>query len=133
MMRRCLASVLLAMLLAAGASLGAVAGPASGPYPPWQGGANNDVAARGLEFTVPEVDDLPDFHGDPFTAKLVLYVGGNYYFAMAPLVAEFERERPELKGGVYWETIPPGLARSARPEMCAGLPFGTMMVSVLVT
>lgn len=78
-------------------------------FPPWQGGANNDVAQHGLEFTVPEVDDLADFHGDPCHAKLVLYVGGNYFFAMAPLVAEFERLNPEYKGRLYWETIPPGL------------------------
>lgn len=78
-------------------------------FPPWQKGANNDVAERGLEFTVPGVDDLADFHGNPVDAKLVLYVGGNYFFAMAPLVAEFERERPEYKGRLYWETIPPGL------------------------
>ncbi len=78
-------------------------------FPPWQGGANNDAEARGLQFTVPEADNLADFHGDPFDAKLILYVGGNYFFAMAPLVAEFERERPEYKGHVYWETIPPGL------------------------
>ncbi len=80
-----------------------------GVFPPWQSGINNDVAERGLEFTVPEVDNLPDFHGDPFGAKLILYVGGNYYFAMAPLVAEFERQNPEYKGRLYWETIPPGL------------------------
>ena len=41
-------------------------------YPPWQKGANNDVAERGLVFTVPEVDNLPDFHGNPVDAKLVL-------------------------------------------------------------
>ncbi|MHB8886676.1 MAG: substrate-binding domain-containing protein [Methylovirgula sp.] len=83
--------------------------PSDAIFPPWQGGANNDVTQRGFEFTVPEVDDLPDFHGNPFGAKLVLYVGGNYFFAMAPLVAEFERLNPEYKGKLYWETIPPGL------------------------
>lgn len=81
----------------------------SAPFPPWQHGKNNDVIDRGLEFTVPDVDDLADFHGDPFNAQLVLYVGGNYFFAMAPLVAEFEREQPRYKGRIYWETIPPGL------------------------
>lgn len=78
-------------------------------FPPWQHGANNDARHRGLEFTVPEVDDLADFHGDLTDPKLVLYVGGNYFFAMAPLVAEFEREHPEFEGRLYWETIPPGL------------------------
>jgi len=97
------------------ASMFAVPGMAPGSdlkgsvYPPWQGGGNNDVVDRGLQFTVPEVDDLADFHGDPVGARLVLYVSGNYFFAMAPLVAEFERERPSYQGRIYWETIPPGL------------------------
>ena len=64
---------------------------------------------RALEFTVPQVDDLADFHGDITDPKLVLYVGGNYFFAMAPLVAAFEKQHPEYKGSIYWETIPPGL------------------------
>ncbi len=78
-------------------------------YPPWQNGANDDATKRGFEFTVPEVDNLADFHGDPMTAKLSLYVGGNYFFAMAPLVAAFETAHPDLKGRIYYETIPPGM------------------------
>ena len=78
-------------------------------YPPWQHGANNDVVNRGLEFTVPEVDNLPDFHGNPTDPKLVLYVGGNYFFALAPLVQAFEASNPEYKGRIFWETLPPGL------------------------
>ena len=82
---------------------------ALGVYPPWQHGRNNDAGRRGLEFTVPEVDDLADFHGDPFHAKLVLYVGGNYFFAMAALARTFEAQHPSFRGRLYWETLPPGL------------------------
>jgi molybdate transport system substrate-binding protein len=78
-------------------------------YPPWQHGANNDTIDRGLEFTVPEADNLADFHGDPAAARLVVYVGGNYFFAMAPLVRAFEARHPRYRGRLYWETIPPGL------------------------
>jgi ABC-type molybdate transport system substrate-binding protein len=78
-------------------------------FPPWQHGANNDAAPRGLSFTIPQIDDLADFHGDISDPKLVLYVGGNYFFAMAPLAAAFEQQHPEFKGRVYWETLPPGL------------------------
>jgi molybdate transport system substrate-binding protein len=78
-------------------------------FPPWQKGENNDALKRGLEFTVPEVDNLADFHGDITDPKLVLYVGGNYFFAMAPLVKAFEDRHQEYKGKIYWETIPPGL------------------------
>ena len=63
----------------------------------------------GFQFTVPQVDVLADFHGDSADPKLVLYVGGNYFFAMAPLVEAFEQQHPEYKGRIYWETIPPGL------------------------
>ncbi|MET4280106.1 MULTISPECIES: substrate-binding domain-containing protein [unclassified Bradyrhizobium] len=78
-------------------------------FPPWQHGENNDAAQRGLSFTVTQVDDLADFHGDVSDPKLVLYVGGNYFFAMAPLVAAFEQQHPEFKGRIYWETLPPGV------------------------
>ncbi len=78
-------------------------------FPPWQDGANNDAVKKGFEFTVPEVDVLADFHGDVSDPKLVLYVGGNYYFAMAPLVKAFEAKHPQYAGRIYYETIPPGL------------------------
>jgi ABC-type molybdate transport system substrate-binding protein len=78
-------------------------------YPPWQHGDNNDVREHGVEFTVPDADNLADFHGNPVDAKLVLFVGGNYFFAMAPLVAQFEKLHPEFVGRMYWETLPPGL------------------------
>ncbi|WCM21935.1 substrate-binding domain-containing protein [Paraburkholderia bryophila] len=85
--------------------------PGSNPdiFPPWQHGANNDAVNRGMAFTVPQVDVLADFHGDLTAPKLVLYVGGNYFFAMAQLVARFEQDHPEFRGRIYWETIPPGL------------------------
>ena len=78
-------------------------------FPPWQKGENNDALNRGVEFTVPEIDSLADFHGDITDPKLVLYVGGNYFFAMAPLVKAFEERHQEYKAKIYWETIPPGL------------------------
>ncbi len=78
-------------------------------FPPWSGGKNNSATTKGFQFTVPEVDDMPDFHGDPFHAKLVLYIGGNYYFAVAPLVAAFEKLHPNLKGKIFAETLPPGI------------------------
>ncbi len=91
-------------------------------FPPWQHGANNDTANRGFEFTVPEVDVLADFHGDLTDPKLVLFVGGNFFFAMAPLVDAFEAAHPEYKGRIFWETIPPGLLVK---QMAAG---GTITV-----
>lgn len=90
-------------------SVTAMADDDSRVYPPWSHGKNDPVEQRGLEFTVTEVDNLPDFHGNPVNPGLSIFVGGNYYFAMAPLVAAFEEQHPELRGKIYYETIPPGL------------------------
>lgn len=87
----------------------AVLEPAQQVYPPWSHGENNPAAVKGLEFTVPEVDNLPDLHGNPIEPGLVIYVGGNYFFAMAPLVQAFEQKYPALKGKIFYETLPPGL------------------------
>ena len=78
-------------------------------YPPWSHGKNNPVKQRGLEITVPEVDNLPDIHGDPFHSELNIFLGGNYFFVMAPLVEEFVKEHPQFEGKIYYETLPPGL------------------------
>lgn len=102
-------TLVLALLLSVIRATSAVAGTDEDYYPPWQHGTNNDVVDRGLEFTVPDADNLADFHGDPRDPLLVLFVGGNYYFAMAPLVHAFETRHPQLKGRLYWETLPPGL------------------------
>jgi molybdate transport system substrate-binding protein len=78
-------------------------------YPPWQHGANNDAADRGFEFTVPPVDVLADFHGSLDHPDLVLYVSGNYFFALRGVVDAFGDAYPRYRGHVYYETLPPGL------------------------
>lgn len=103
----CAAVLLGAPGLAAAADAGATDGAAM--FPPWQHGASNDALDKGVEFTVPGVDVLADFHGSLTDPKLVLFVGGNYFFAMPPLVAAFERQRPEYQGRIYYETLPPGV------------------------
>ncbi len=52
---------------------------------------------------------MADFHGSLSDPKLVLFVGGNYFFAMAPLAHEFEKQHPEFEGKLFYVTIPPGL------------------------
>lgn len=103
------AGVLLAAVSALAQTAGTPSGREDAASLSWQQDADTDTTQRGLEFTVPPVDLLADFHGDLNDPKLVLYVGGNYFFAMAPLVQAFEAAHPEYKGRIYWETIPPGL------------------------
>ena len=107
--RACVALVGAVMMAATQSAQAQAPVPDHNTFPPWQHGANNDAVGRGVDFTIPQIDDLADFHGDLTDPKLVLYVGGNYFFAMAPLVQAFEAAHPEYKGRIYWETIPPGL------------------------
>ena len=81
-------------------------------YPPWQHGANNGAVDRGLEFTVAPVDVLADFHGSIDHPDLVLYVSGNYFFAVAGLVEAFGSAYPRYRGHVYYETFRRGFCSS---------------------
>jgi molybdate transport system substrate-binding protein len=85
-------------------------------FPPWQHGRNNDAGDKGFNFTVPEVDSMADFHGDLNDPALVLYVGGNYYFAAAPLVQAFEKTYPQYAGRIFYVTIPPGMLVAAMKD-----------------
>jgi ABC-type molybdate transport system substrate-binding protein len=76
-------------------------------YPPWPRGTAD--AAGGLELTVAPADVLADFHGSIDRPELVLYVSGNYFFAMAGLVETFGNAYPQYRGRIYFETLPPGL------------------------
>jgi ABC-type molybdate transport system substrate-binding protein len=78
--------------------------------PPWSKGAN-DPAQQGYIFHVPDVDIVPDLHGNPTDARLVLFIGGNQFFVLPQLVGAFERQHPELKGRIFYETLPPGILR----------------------
>ena len=95
-----------ALVFAAHTPLATAADPV---YPPWQHGANNPAINKGIEFTVPDVDNMADFHGNLNDPLLVLYYGGNSFFTMAPLVQAFEARFPQYKGRIFFETLPPGL------------------------
>lgn len=79
--------------------------------PPWSKGANNPAAEKGYVFQVPDVDNVPDLHGNPMNAKLVIFIGGNQFFVLPQLVQAFEQHHPELKGHIFYETLPPGILR----------------------
>jgi ABC-type molybdate transport system substrate-binding protein len=108
-----------AVLLAGLWGAQALAAPAQSPAdrlraaeaidPPWQHGDGSDVVERGLEFTVLPVDVLADFHGSLDNPQLVLFVSGNYFFALGQAVEAFERAHPRYRGHIFYETLPPGL------------------------
>ena len=81
------------------------------PLPPWSAGHNDPAADRGYAFPVGDVDNTPDLHGNPASAQLVLFIGGNQFFVLPRLVARFEQLHPELRGHIFYETLPPGILR----------------------
>lgn len=93
------------------------AGAAAQTSPPWSKGGNNPAANKGFEFQVPDVDNATDLHGNPFSARLVLFIGGNQFFVLPALMQGFEKLHPELAGHIFYETLPPGILRR---QMAAG-------------
>lgn len=96
-------------------------------YPPWQ----NEYApspVKGARFTVPCVDNMPDFHGDPVQARFVVFAGGNYFFALDELVQAFEQMHPALKGKIFYETLPPGIV--ARQVEMGAITVGNLSLTI---
>src|SRR6202162_6545115 len=92
----------------------ALAGPPSASaqtVPPWSKGANDPAAQKGYVFHVDDVDNVPDLHGNPADAKLVIFIGGDQFFVLPQLIAAFEKQPPELPGHIFYETLPPGILR----------------------
>jgi len=77
--------------------------------PLWSKGRNNPAADKGYVFQVPDVDNVPDLHGNPEDAKLVLFIGGNQFFVLPELVLAFEKQHEDLRGRIFYETLPPGI------------------------
>ncbi len=80
-------------------------------FPPWSRGTNNPALDKGYIFQVPDVDNVPDLHGNASQSLLVLFVGGNQFMVMPELIRVFESEHPELRGRIFYETLPPGILR----------------------
>lgn len=84
-------------------------------------------AATPVPFTVPCIDDVLDLHGDPVHADLVIFAGGNEWFALPDIVAAFQNAHPEVRT-VYYETLPPGIVAQ---QMHAGaLQVGQLTIRV---
>jgi ABC-type molybdate transport system substrate-binding protein len=97
---------LLTLLALAGTALAS-----SQAVPPWSKGMNDPAAQKGYVFHVADVDNVPDLHGNPADAKLVIFIGGNQFFVLPQLIAAFEQQHPELSGHIFYETLPPGILR----------------------
>lgn len=55
----------------------------------------------------PETEIITQFHGDPESAQLRLFMAGNQFVVMDNLIAEFTKQYPKYEE-IYYVTIPPG-------------------------
>ena len=98
-------------------------------FPPWSGGANNPASDKGYEFQVPDVNNVPDLHGNPNQALLVLFVAGNQFMVMPDLIQAFEAGHPDVRGRIFYETLPPGILRK-QLDANGAITLGNLTVQV---
>jgi molybdate transport system substrate-binding protein len=100
-MRNILRSLAAALVLAA--SVGAQTQSGSKIWPPW-----SPPPTGGVNFTVQQIDNVPDLHGDIVDPQLVVFFAGNQFMVTAELMQAFRTAHPEVQR-IFWETFPPGI------------------------
>ena len=71
--------------------------------PPWL-----EPPQAGKNFTVPEVDNVPDLHGDIVSPQLVVFFNGNQFMVVRDLIQAFKQQYPQYER-IYVQTLPPGI------------------------
>lgn len=90
--------------------------------PPW-----SKPAVSGAAFTVPGVDNAPDFHGDINHPDLTVFFAGNQYMVVNKLLTAFLKSHPRYQH-IFVETLPPGIL--ARQVKKGGLVMGNMRIAL---
>lgn len=90
--------------------------------PPWNTPPQSEV-----NFTVPGVDNMPDFYGDINDPQLVIFFAGNQFMCVDELIQAFKKEHPQYQR-VFAETLPPGIL--AKQIAAGSLVTGNMRVTL---
>jgi len=90
--------------------------------PPW-----NNPPESSVMFTVPGVDNVPDFFGDINDPQLVVFFAGNQFMCIDDLLASFKNEYPQYHR-IFAETLPPGIL--AKQIAGGSLTVGNMRVTL---
>lgn len=70
-------------------------------YPPWQ-----EPPAGGVRLNVPDIDNVPDLHGEIVNPDLVLFFAGNQFMVVPELLDAFRAAYPKYQR-IFIETLPP--------------------------
>jgi len=90
--------------------------------PPW-----NKPVVSGASFTVPGVDNAPDFYGDVNHPDLTVFFAGNQYMVVNTLLTAFRELHPRYQR-IFVETLPPGIL--VRQVKRGGLVMGNMRIEL---
>jgi ABC-type molybdate transport system substrate-binding protein len=91
--------------------------------PPW-----NMPPQSTVMFTVPGVDNIPDFYGDINDPDLVIFFAGNQFMCIDDLVAAFKKQYPQYKR-IFAETLPPGIL--AKQIEGGSITIGNLRITLL--
>jgi len=70
-------------------------------YPPWR-----DPPAGGVRLNVPDIDNVPDLHGEIVNPDLVVFFAGNQFMVVPELLDAFRAIYPKYQR-IFVETLPP--------------------------
>ncbi len=93
-------------------------------FPPW-----DPAPSDSKNFTVPEVNNLPDLHGDIVDPQLVVYFAGNQYMVVQELMAAFKRVHPEYQR-LFYVTLPPGILVDAVTNHGGAFAIGNLRIAL---
>lgn len=91
-------------------------------WPPW-----GPAPSNGYNFTIPQIDNVPDLHGDIVNPQLVIFFAGNQFMATHELMDAFRQAHPEIQR-IFWETLPPGIL--AHQIDSGALIIGNMRIAI---
>ncbi len=93
-------------------------------FPPW-----DDPPSNARDFTIPEVNNLPDLHGDIVDPQLVIYFAGNQYMMVPKLIHEFQKAHPKYQHILY-VTLPPGILVQALEKHDGAFAIGNLRIAL---
>jgi accessory colonization factor AcfC len=79
---------------------------------PWPKEVPLDLSPGDTRFEVPLANYLLDFHGNPETADLIMFMAGSQYMVFPELVRAYLRYNPKVRQ-VFYVTTPPGVLVNA--------------------
>ena len=92
-------------------------------YPPWHA-----PPAGGVQFIVPDIDNVPDLHGEIINPDLVVFFAGNQFMVVSELLEAFKSNLPKYQR-IFVETLPPGIL--AQQIERGSLVVGNLKISLM--